>query len=240
MKKLFGLSLAVILTVFLAFGSALAASAKVTAKCGDLEGVVEANNGWITVFTTNIHTPQDKELFIDVSMECGLTTNTKVMSKQLVRAISEAEAMVEVRVLVDPVFDDGTLQNSAAIASPGEIIFAKRYQALIAEFAGDISGALSIEDGVLVINEDLIEPEMLALILKTMSANSFNFIAQNLDQGFHDIVVQAKLSYEQTGDKFVDSLGELTEEDIATMAYLGNGSVTVECVRMTQDDNVLQ
>jgi len=235
MRKLFGLSLAVVLTVFLAFGSALAANAKVSAQCGDVS-FVEGGDPYTTIFTQDIRTPANWDLFIDVSLECGLTTDTTVISKLLAKAVADAEAIVKVRVLVDPKFDDdNNLLNLEAIAEPGEIIFARRHQTLIAEFAGDISGALSIVDGALVIDEDLIEPEMLQLILDTMAAHSFNFIVPDLPVGDHTVVVQAELTYIESTEGT-----ELPAEAAAAAdAYLGKGSVTIEEVRMIKGENVV-
>lgn len=253
MKKLFGLSLAVILTVFLAFGSALAEpSAKATCQAGDLSTTESAS--YVNIFEQTIHTANDKALLMDVSLECGLTTNTKVMSKLLQKATADAEALVKIRVLVDPEFGatDNDVQNlDDAVALPGEIIqavdgdgntvllddggiiFARRHQTLIAEFAGDISDALSInDDGVLVIDEDAVDPETLQLILDTMTANSFGFVYPGLKAGTHTVVVQANLIY--TGDAGAEILGT----GGASRAYLGKGSVTVESTRFVKDENV--
>ena len=228
------MSLAVVLTVFLAFGSALAANAKVSAQCGDVS-FVEGGDPYTTIFTQDIRTPANWDLFIDVSLECGLTTDTTVISKLLAKAVADAEAIVKVRVLVDPEFDGANLLNPEAIAEPGEIIFARRHQTLIAEFAGDISGALSIVDGALVIDEDLIEPEMLQLILDTMAAHSFNFIVPDLPVGDHTVVVQAELTYIES----TEGTELPAEAAAAANAYLGKGSVTIEEVRMIKGENVV-
>ncbi len=233
MKRLSIVCLAFVLAITFGFGNAYATSAKATAQCADFR-VVEAStagasgDGYSTIFTTIVKTPQDKELFIDVSLECGLTTNTKVMSKQLERNLAEADAMVMVRVLVDG--------NEAA---PGEVTFARRKQTLIAEFAGDISNCLSIadtnDDGIpdaVVVDEDCIEPETLQLILDTMTANSFNFMASDLSSDEHKIEVQAKITYSDTPDEWISI------EAPATNAYLGKGSVTVETVRMIKGEVV--
>lgn len=218
--------LMVALALILSFTTAFAApSAKVSAQAGDLS-VVEFHSP-ATIFTQTIKTAEQKDLFVDVSLECGLTTNTKVMSKELKRDISEAEAVVTVRVLVDGIE-----------ALPGEVTFARRYQALIAEFAGDISGALEVKDGTLVIDETLIQPEMLALILDTMSANSFNFVATNLAAGEHIIEVIANPQWLFNGEEYVDELGELMYDDVATNAYIGKGSITIESVRAVKGEDI--
>lgn len=225
MKKV-SIALTIVLTLALSFGTAFSApSAKVTAQAGEIAQI--APGDYNPIFTRTIKTAEKKDLLVDVSLECGLTTNTMVMSKLLQRAISQAEAAVYVKVIVD---DDEAL--------PGEVVFAKRYQAQIAEFAGDISGALSVDgSGALVIDYTLIDEEMLALILKTMSANSFNFIAPNLEAGEHTITVMAKVDWVAPGEEFTPEEDELMYNDVSTKAYMGKGSVTVESVRAVKTED---
>lgn len=219
----FSIVLAAVLSCSLAFAQP---SAKVTSQAGDLS--VVKFNSYAPIFTQTIKTSEAKDLFVDVSLECGLTTNTMVMSKQLQRAISEAEAVIKVRVLVD-----------GEEALPGEVTFARRYQGLIAEFAGDIRSALKMnEEGTVYIDETLIEEEMLALILDTMSANSFNFVAPGLSAGEHTIVVEANPEWQVQGQEFAPEEGELLYDEVATKAYVGKGSVTVESVRSVKGEDI--
>lgn len=223
MKKLSIVFLAVVMAVAFGFGSAFADNAKVSAQCSNVSLV--GGTDYVPIFTQVIRTPNNWDLFIDVSLECGLTTNTKVVSKQLAKAVAEAEAIVMVRVLVDGV-----------PAEPGEIIFARRHQTLIAEFAGDISGAIIVNPDLSVtIDPELIEPEMLQLILDTMAAHSFNFIAPDVSVGDHTVVVEAKLYYLASPE------GTVLEDETsaAADAYLGKGSVTIEEVRMVKGEDVV-
>lgn len=236
MKRASIVSLVFVLALVLGFTNAYAQpSAKATAQCTgiSLTNRVMANaeaDGWSPVFTTIVKTSEKKDLFVDVSLECGLTTNTKVVSRQLEKALATAEASVMVKVLVDGI-----------AADPGEVTFAKRIQTLIAEFAGDISGAIVVdpETHVVSIDETLVEPETLQLILETMSANSFNFIAPDVSVGEHTVDVWAKVSYDGTVDAACDPADPYaTCADAAATAYLGKGSVTVESVRMVKDEVV--
>lgn len=228
MKKLFIVCLAVVMAVVFGFGSAFAASAKVTAKCGEI-AVVPFDGVYRPIFTQTIKTAQQKDLFIDVSLECGLMTDTKVVSRLLGKAEATAEAIVMVRVLVD-----GTMDGDP-VALPGEIIFARREQTLIANFAGDISACLvDLNTGAIIINETCLLPETLQLILDTMSANSFNFIVKDLLAGTHTITVEAKLSIITS----TEILGGTTGTAAIAEAYLGKGSVTIEEVRMIKDEDV--
>jgi hypothetical protein len=222
-KKGFGLALIVVLSLALMIPSAHAASAKATSAVGNLKEVAASSavlmdHGWETVLENQIKTSSQKDLFVDVSLECGLTTNTKAMSKQLQRAIADAEAAVYVRVLVDGVE-----------AYPGVVTFAKRRQVLIAEFAGDISLCLDEEGHVDLTDPNCIQEESVALILDTLSAHAFNFIAVDVGVGTHTITVQAKTAYVNAA---------LEDGDYpATSAWVGKGSMTVEEVRMIQDED---
>lgn len=243
MKRLTIVSLAFVLFITFGFGSAFAASAKATAKCGDIS-VVQLGDGYTPIFTQTIRTPNGGDLFIDVSLECGMMTNLQVMTKRAKRALKRAEGTVMVRVMVD-----------GMEADPGEIVFARRNHKMIAQFAGDMSECITIEpvipeepedppaeppeeepiqEYIAVIDEECIQPATLELILDTMTANSFNFIASDLSSGEHTIIVQAKVSYiEKTQmDAGSNARG-------AVSAYLGNGSVTIEAVKMIKDEDVV-
>jgi hypothetical protein len=160
MKKLSVLCLCLLLVSVTGFSNAFAASAKATCNAGDL-ATVQFNSA-AKIFEQTIHTASQKDLFVDVSLECGLTTNTKVMSKALKRAVSEAEAAVKVWVEVD-----------GKMASPGVVTFARRYHGSIAEFTGAFSTDKSewqdcfVTDpaGITTIDETCLTEEMLALIL---------------------------------------------------------------------------
>ncbi len=198
-------------------------SAKVAAGVRNI-AVVQAYGAtgmdWTPVFAQWIKTPEQKDLFINVSLEVGLTTDTKVMSKKLQRAEAEAEAMVKVMVLVDGVE-----------ALPGVVTYARRKQTMIAQFAGDISNCLIIDptSGALVIDEECIEPESLQLILDTMSAHSFNFIAADVASGEHKIEILALIDSSFAVD------GESGSQASAN-AYLGKGTVIVDCVRLLKGE----
>lgn len=251
-KSISAICCATALMMFLGFGNAFAATSKSTCGAGDLSEV-EFNSA-APIFTQTIHSASQKDLFVDVSLECGLTTNTKVMSKALQRAISEAEAYVKVWVEIDPEYDDdgrlvypdlddkGNPINDENLAEPGVVTFARRYQGLIADFAGYVDEtcySVDTETGNVTIAEDCVEDEMVALILDTMTANSFNFIFADLEAGDHDVVVWANVDYNMAGTQYTDEdLSAFAPEDISTRAYLGKGSVTVESVRLVKDEAI--
>ena len=239
---------AVIFSMILVIGHGLAfaePASKATAQFRDLTGVT-LGAGWTTVFKQLIKTPTAKDLFISASFEVGMTTNTAVMSKKLERAIANAEAKVEVRVIRD--------YNDVEPVAPGEITYAWRKQTLVAEFAGlydlwdeeCVQTTIDQDTGAITsitFSEDAacFDAEYLQLILSTMNANSFNFIDVDVPQGTHSIEVQVRLTYD-LGDgidifdrpDLADDINSSSYEGSA--AWIGKGSVTVESVRMIKDD----
>ena len=75
------------------------------------------------------------------------------------------------------------------------------------------------------------DPEELQLILKTLNANSFNFVAADLDQGVYTIVVEAKTNV-VIGDPGINGIPNKTN------AFIGAGSVAIESVRMIKGEQV--
>lgn len=187
-------------------------SAKATVKVGNIAIIDAKEMGWTTILSNTIKTANKKDLFIDVSLECGLYTDTKVDSLGGIEDRAEAEAAVQVRVLVDGVE-----------ALPGVINFARRSQILIAEFQGlltdeDGNVCLSVDANdpnlPITIDEDCLRPEILELILDTMTANSFNFIFPDVNSGVRTIEVQAK----------IDTFTESTLDSGAKVKDSGDGS----------------
>jgi hypothetical protein len=181
---------------------------------------------WTTLLCNRIKTANQKDLFVDVSFECGLYTQTLVRSKGGVKDTSTAEAIVKVRVLVD-----------GEPAFPGDVVFSRRMQELSATLQGIINDDALIlvdtdGDGIpdaVQIDEDLLTPEEIELILDTMTANSFNFVLNDLSSGVHTIEVQAK----------IDTATSAQEGTASATATIGKGSVTVEEVRLIKDDDIV-
>src|SRR5206468_8442346 len=100
-------------------------SAKVTAKTSNVNliNATTGTNDWATIsgFGNTIKTANQKDLFIGVSLEVGLYTQTLVKSKNLVSDTSTAHSSVEIRVLVD-----------GKAAEPGPVVYGRRTQTLTA------------------------------------------------------------------------------------------------------------
>jgi len=238
MKKSIVIAVALALVVTLGAGAVWAASnsqpaSKATAQVKDLTILNWTGNAtWDTILEQNIKTPNQKDLFIDVSLESGLYTKTVVKSKRNYEGdpdwdTSTAHAKIDVQVIID----NGTANQR--VASPGEVVFNYREQTLSAKFMGIFTGECLEVDPVnhtVTINYTCLEPEELNLTLDTMSANSFNFVIDQLTPGVHTISVQAR----------IDVNGSAEEGEFVAMATIGRGSVIIEVVRMIQDEDWLE
>jgi hypothetical protein len=113
MKKVLSIVVAIALLGTLS-GLAVASSghpsAKTTAECSRTTLIGQtgaADTGWIPVLWNTIKTPNQKDLFIDVSLVSGLYTQTHVKSKRNSADdedwdTSKAKAQIDVRVVIDP------------------------------------------------------------------------------------------------------------------------------------------
>lgn len=201
----------------LASTSALAQSAKATAKVGNVNVLNQTTLGWTTVLSTSIKTANKKDLFIDVSLETGLYDQTKVRSNGN-KDTASAEVTIKVQVLVD-----------GLPAYPGNVVFDRRNQTLSATLGGILSNCTdSNGDGDIDLNDCTLAPEEIGLILDTMAAHSFNFIMDDLKPGKHLVEVQAMISTSSSSGAGAASCN----------ATIGKGSVTVEEVRLIKDEDI--
>ena len=215
MQRVISLVAAIALVVPMAASAQSAKNAVQLSRHALLTPAFDESTGWTSILNTQIRTSQQKDLIIGVSLETGLVTKTVVRSKNNVEDTAWAEANVRVRVLVDG--------NEAV---PGVVTYDKRYQELMAKFAGfnncfDASG-----DGVIdPLTECTLDPEELSLLLDTMAAHHFAFVLDDLGSGLHNVVVQAQV----ITDKGLagSQLGEATARGL-----VGKGSLTVEEVRL--------
>jgi len=192
------------------------ASAKATVRVGDLRIVHATNRDWQTVMSSVIKTSSQKELLMNVAMECGLFTKTLVKSKTGTSDSSSANAMVKVRVLVDGV-----------LAAPGDVTFCRRSQELTAVFGGILQSCQDLNlDGIISSEECTFTDEELTLVQDTMNANGFNFILGNVGSGAHRVDVQVS----------VQSGGSSQTGSFDAYATVGKGSVSIEEIRLSKDD----
>ena len=222
--------LALSLAVVSGYAQTSQPSAKVTAKTANLTLLppTTTQGEWHTVLANSIKTANQKDLFISASFEVGLYTDTLVKSKLMVSDTSTAKADVKVRVVLDL----GT--GAERVVEPGEVVYGRRSQTLSATLEGAIAGCLSVVtnlDGSLgiVLNQACVQPEVIDLILDTMDAASFNFVAVDVPQGVHTVSVQAQ----------INTTGTVQNGTFEAKALVGKGSVTVESVRLIKDPNVV-
>ena len=226
MKKVIAIVLAVVLVAMIGATGVFAqenpnASAKATAQIAELKVISESQTvsdddpDWDTdldwtlatnILTQTIKTANDKDLFIDVSLLSGLYTETNVKSKGGDKDTSAAVAAVLLKVEVDD-----------QEAFPGWIVYNGRVQVLSATLQG------ILEDGEVVGYEEI------GLIIGTLSANSFNFIVDDLDAGMHTVEVSA-LCVTFAGSQAGSAKAK---------AVIGLGSVTVEEVRMIKGEDAI-
>jgi len=199
------------------------ASAKATAMFGylDVRAVAEyPGDGWWDWFDIDvapiaeqtIKTANNKDLFIDLSLQTGCYTFTQVKSQGKVKDTSLGDCRIWVWITVDGIFGERVY--------PGwPIVFDSRTQVLSAELQGVITGTDPITIG---------EPEVIELFIGTMSCHSFNFIVEDLDPGMHTIRVYV----------WATSMALGQEGSAKAIAAVGLGSATVEEVRMVKDDDI--
>ena len=200
-------------------------SSKVTAKTANLTLLPQTTGTgeWQTVFFNTIKTANQKDLFIDASFEVGLYTQTAASSRNMNKDTSSATAGVQVRVLLD---------NKEV--EPGAVVYGRRTQTLSATLEGAISGCLNNvlnPDGTvsIIVDTNCVTAETIELILETMDAASFNFVAVDVPQGVHTVAVRAR----------IDTLGSAQAGSWSAFATVGKGSMTVESVRLIKDPNVV-
>ena len=80
-----------------------------------------------------------------------------------------------------------------------------------------------------MLNELCVQAEEIELILDTMDAATFNFVAADVPQGIQTISVQARIGVE----------GAVQNGAYEAAALVGKGSVTVESVRMIKGEDVV-
>ncbi|MGD8764474.1 MAG: hypothetical protein PVG87_19365 [Desulfobacteraceae bacterium] len=228
MKKLSITGFTIILTVFFVFATSMAESlpssksAVATSDIMLIESTTETQS-WDPILITSIKVPEQKDLVFHVSMECGLYTNTHVKSKGGKEDTSTAEATIKVRVRVND--ENGNLFMYAGPAGENGIVFASRSQELMAKFGGILTNdSITCNENGCIIDYTKVTDEELRLILSTMTANAFNFLAPNLSSGIYEIVVEAEIS----------SAGSADAGSFDAYATIGLGSLVVDEIRMVK------
>jgi hypothetical protein len=195
-------------------------SSKATFETSDLILIPETTgtSDWVTVLSGIIKTPSQKDLFISGSLEAGIFTQTNVKSKNLKKDTSTASVSIQVRALVD-----------GEVVPPGVVTYAARTQTLSATLEGAIAGCLTIvtnADGSLsvVLDETCVTPEEIDLILSTLQAASFDFVATDVPVGVHTVSIQARIT----------TSGSAEAGSFTALGFVGKGTMIVDEVRLVK------
>lgn len=187
------------------------------------------DTGWVNILQTQIKTASQKDLLFDVSLQCGIVTDTTVKSSGGNTSSSTARANIAVRVLVDddPAEPDNSIDATKATAEG--VVYCDRIQTLNAKFAG-LNCTADPTTGVVTCTD----PEELQLILKTLNANAFNFAKTDVTAGAHTITVQGRA---QANVNFADDVqgGALAGAE----AFTGAGALVVDEVRLVKGADVV-
>jgi len=174
---------------------------------------------WTPILTAPIKMPEQKDLYMGVSLVTSLVTETLVKSKGGSPDTSSAEVMVKVRVLLDP----GTALER--VAAPGEVVYDRRRQELMAKFGGVLNCSDLNGDGVITFDECSLTDEELKLILDTEAAHHFNFVIDDLGAGVHTVRVEALLHRNTSS----------VAGSASASGFVGKGSLIIEEVRLAKD-----
>ena len=204
---------------------------------GTAGGAQVADTGWNPVMTTFIKTPNGKELAFDVGLQCGLITFTQAKAKGGGGSGSDkaaAKGRISVRVAITPVDKDGndtgdtfyalpnndgasplgTDGSDSSATDPDGVTYCSRFQALEVSFAN------------LVCEESQDCEIAVSLLLETLDAHAFNFVAPNVAPGIKRIDIEARA----TAD--ADIFGG--DGNAKGEAFIGMGSTLIETVRAVQ------
>ena len=141
------------------------------------------------------------------------------------------------------------------LALAGRVVYCARSQELSTTFDGILSACLvrdqncidacgddtnCVERCGLVIDEDCLDtmqPEQVGLVLKTMNANSFNFVLPDVPTGVHNVKVLARIGTRTSTTE--DETDDMMTSTTQASGLIGKGSVTIESVRMIKGEDVV-
>ena len=201
----------------------------------------DQTHSWDPVLASFVRVPQQEDLVFDVALQCGLYTDTLVKSSGGNKDTSSAEASVAVRVAiqeflgVDGAGDDILGEPSYALPNgDGGVVYCKRRQVLSATLQGIIENLLCFPEndaGVPTFDPDApgcdLADEEIQLILETLNANAFNFIAMDLTSGDYKVTVEAEITSDTSSQKgSADAKG-----------MIGLGSMVVDEVRFVRNED---
>jgi hypothetical protein len=186
----------------LAFASSISELTLITQTSG--------TSGWVTILSAPIKTSGAKGIYVSASLETGLFTHSLVSSKNNLKDSSTGSASIQVQALID-----GTPMP------PGTVTYAARTQTLPATLEGAIAGCLSANGTTVVLDPNCVTREEIDLILSTLSASSFNFVASGLPGGDHTVTLQARIS----------SSTSVQQGSASAEALVGKGAMVAQVIQ---------
>lgn len=229
--------------------AAMAASSKAIASVSSLTNLSgqsgsRTETAWTAINVATIRTANQKDLVFDAALQCGLVTDTTVKSRGGNKDGANAVASIRVRIRVDvadgttryamPDSDiDGTsilVPENEGETDPAGVTYCERLQQLEVQFSGWDCTA-DLEDGAVTCEEE----ESVRLLLKTLSAHSFNFVLPDLVPGVHTVTVEAKAIADTN---LFDGEPGFSLGDGSAEAFVGLGSLDVDEVRFVKDADI--
>jgi hypothetical protein len=193
-------------------------------------------DSWDPVLSTRIRVPQQEDLVFDVSLQCGLYTDTLVKTSGGRKDTSTAEAAVAVRVAIRELKGERPV-GEPFYALPNEdrgVVFCKRKQALSTTLQGIIENLNCFPenaDGVPTFDPDApgceLTDEEIQLVLETLNANAFNFIATDLLSGDYEVTVEAEIM----------TASDSQNGSASALGMIGLGSMVVNEVRFIKNED---
>lgn len=162
-------------------------------------GFTSSSGEGYVAMTAPIHIAQQKDIHVDISLECNLYTETNVRSKNKVTGTKTASANVAVKVNI---YDSNSNLVVGKVYPAGWVNFCGRDQTLSAQLQGFIDNLACfdpiLEDGsggdFDPTNDGCnLEEEQIGLILDTWSANAFNFVIENLESDTYTVEAEVAI-----------------------------------------------
>ncbi len=191
----------------------------------------EQTHSWDPVLRTEIRVPQQADLVFDVALQCGLYTDTLVKSSGGHKDTSSAKAAVAVRVAIQG--EEG-LPSYAMPNGDAGVVYCSRKQTLSGTLQGIIENLKCFPenaDGVPTFDPDApgcdLTDEEIQLVLETLNANAFNFVATDLTSGDYTVTVEAEITSETESQK----------GSASAKGMVGLGSLVVDEVRFVRGES---
>ncbi len=210
------------------------AGVQIPASCVDLftGASVDTVGGWIEIMSKAVKLSNSQSLFVSPSLVSGLYTRTRTKTQTGSTSTAEAMGAVYLRAVLTPASGGADIvaaplnlctSSIFGCAAPETdkwgVVLDSRIQTLTQALSdctvvvGDLQGTCSFTS-------------IIDFVLKTASANTFNFIFPNVGQGTYTLKIYAAVG---------SSASILGSGTAVGAAAFGLGSVTAESVRLVHD-----